>query len=110
MKFKSFSLYAIILIILGGLMSFLILSRPVESEISGLKNENQISAPRSSSVASISKGTILLLLAVGVIGALGIGRKKEDKLNNRQNNVIFQERDHQDLKEGRQKTEPGTGS
>lgn len=110
MKFKSVSLYAIILIVIGGLVGFLILSRPVESEISKLKNESQISAPRSSAAASISKGTILLLLAVGVIGALGIGRKKEDKQSNRQNNVIFQARGHQDLKEGRQKTEPGARS
>jgi len=44
--------------------------------ISGQSDHNEARTPESYEAASISKGTILFLLAVGVIGALGVSRKK----------------------------------
>ncbi len=86
MKIKSFSLFAIIGVIIIGLMILLIVQRPHESEISQLNDQNQISVPESYMAASISKGTILLLLAVGVIGVLGVGRKKKGTRRHDQKN------------------------
>ena len=40
--------------------------------------ENEVPVSKSYNAASISEGTILLLLAAGVIGALVISRKKKD--------------------------------
>lgn len=86
MKIKSFSLCAIIGVVITGLMILLIFSRPDESEISQLNKQNQISFPETYAAASISKGTILLLLAVGVIGVLGVSRKKKNSGSHAQNN------------------------
>ena len=44
--------------------------------ISVQRDHHEERAPESYKTASISKSTILLLLAVGVIGALGVSRKK----------------------------------
>ena len=46
-------------------------------------DRNQGRIPKSDAIASISKSTILLLLAVGVIGALGVSRKKKDSGSDR---------------------------
>ena len=97
MKIKSFSLCAIIGVIIIGLMILFILSRPDDSEVSQLINQNQLSVPESYAAASISKGTILLLLAVGVIGVLGVSRKKKDSGSHAQNNEIPQATGHHNL-------------
>ena len=39
--------------------------------------QEPINVPRTYTAASISKGTLLLLLAVGIIGALGVSRKRK---------------------------------
>ncbi len=99
MKIKSFSLFAIIGVIIIGLMILLIVQRPHESEISQLNNQNQISVPESYMAAPISKGTILLLLVAGVIGVLGVSRKKKDSGSHAQNNEIPQATGHHNLNE-----------
>ena len=86
MKIKSLLLCAITGIVITGLMLLLILSHPNDSETSQLNNQNQISVSESYTAASISKGTILVLLAVGVIGVLGVSRKKKDSESHAQNN------------------------
>ena len=75
MKIKTFALCAVISVVIIGLLTLIILLHTTESEISQLSNQNQISYPETYASTSISKGTILLLLAVGVIGVLGVARK-----------------------------------
>jgi preprotein translocase subunit SecG len=99
MKIKSFLLFAIIGVIIIELIILLIVQRPHESEISQLNNQNQISVPESYMAAPISKGTILLLLAAGVIGVLGVSRKKKDSGSQAQNNEIPQAAGHHNLNE-----------
>jgi hypothetical protein len=77
-KIKRFSWYALICIIISGLTVLLILPHPDDSEKSQLNIQDQKTTPKRGATASISKGTILLLLAVGVVGALGVSRKKKD--------------------------------
>ena len=43
---------------------------------SGQFDRNRDRTPESNEAAPIPKGTVLMLLAVGVIGALGVSRKK----------------------------------
>ena len=94
MKIKSFSLFVIIGVAITGLSILLILSRPYQSGIAQLTVPNQISVPENYVTASISKRTILLLLAVGVIGVLGVGRKKKDRGSNAQNKEITDAEKH----------------
>lgn len=68
----------LISVILAGLLALTFVSVHVAQKISQLDNQNQISATEGyAAAASISKGAILLLLAVGVIGFLGVSRKKK---------------------------------
>ena len=94
MKIKRFSLCAIIGLVITGLIILLILSRSDKSVIAHHNNPHQISVPGSYAAASFSKGTILLLLAVGVIGVLGVGRKKKDRGSNAQNKEITDAEKH----------------
>jgi hypothetical protein len=48
--------------------------------------------------ASISEGTILLLLAVGIIGVVGINRKKKGIDSITERNLKFKGSEHQQLK------------
>ena len=48
---------------------------------SGQFDRNRDRTPESNEVAPISKGTVLMLLAVGIIGALGVSRKKNGNGN-----------------------------
>jgi hypothetical protein len=72
MKIKNFIFFVFISAILSGLIGIVFISAHNYKEISMQIN------PNSYQPASISKGTILLLLAVGVIGVLGISRKKKN--------------------------------
>jgi hypothetical protein len=78
MKIKNFIFFVFISAILSGLIGIVFISAHNYKEISMQINQNQIHIPNSYQPASISKGTILLLLAVGVIGVLGISRKKKN--------------------------------
>ena len=103
MKNRTFSLYAIIGVIIGGLFVSIISSRFDSSEINLPNNQNPISVPKIYAAASISKGTILLLLAVGVIGVLGVSRKKKDRKNLSKNNEILHATNDHGLNEEKEK-------
>ncbi|MGD2185310.1 MAG: hypothetical protein PVI71_04240 [Desulfobacterales bacterium] len=49
-------------------------------------HQHQLQGPNKDRSASISKGTALILLAVGVIGALSVRRKKKNKSGPAQKN------------------------
>ena len=78
MKIKNFIFFVFICTILSGLIVIVFISAHNYKEISMQLSQNQIHIPNSYKAASTSKGTILLLLAVGVIGVLGISRKKKN--------------------------------
>jgi len=103
MKIKSLSLCAIIGILITGLIILIILSLPDKSDISQRNNQNQISISEIHAAASLSKGTILLLLAVGVIGALGISRTKKGIGSPAQRNTTGSASDYENVNEERQK-------
>lgn len=67
---------------------------------SGL-NETRAQNSQSYEAASISEGTILLLLAVGVIGALGVSRKKKGTGNRSHRNPTDRSLENPDMNEGR---------
>jgi len=96
MKIKRFSLYAVIGVFITGLTILLILSRSDQSVIAQHNDPHQIFVSGSYSTASISKGTILLLLAVGIIGVLGVSRKKKGSGSHIQNNEIHDVKKHCD--------------
>ena len=77
MKIKRLIFFVLTGIILSGLTAFLFISVLDKKETIRLLDQNQVKVPATHSAASISKRTILLLLAVGVIGALGVSRKRK---------------------------------
>jgi len=81
MKIKSLIFFALTSVILSGLTTIVLISVSDKEETTRLFDQNQVKVPGTHSDASISKGTILLLLAVGVIGVLGVSRKKKDFVN-----------------------------
>lgn len=79
MKMKNLAFIALFCVVISaiGILIFLEISdRPV---IQRHSHQHQIAGPISNRFNSISKGKILLLLAVAVIGAVCVRRKKEDK-------------------------------
>jgi hypothetical protein len=86
MKSKSFTFFALISIVLAGLLFYTVISVQDQSKVT--QNQNQISASEGYAAASIPKGTIILLLAVGVIGVLGISRKTKSKVDLSQHDEI----------------------
>jgi hypothetical protein len=81
MKIKSLIFLALTCITLSGLTTIVVISVLDKKEITRLFDQNQVKVPNTHRAASISKGTILLLLVVGVIGVLGVNRKKKDITN-----------------------------
>ena len=81
MKIKHLIFFALIGVIFSGLTSIGFNSVQDKDETIRLLDQNQVNLPESRTAASMSKGTILLLLAVGVIGILGVSRKKKDRGN-----------------------------
>lgn len=81
MKIRNFIFLAVIGVILSGLTSVVFISVLDKKETIRLFDQNLIKIPESYSAAAMSKGTIILLLAVGVIGVLGVSRKKKDIIN-----------------------------
>ena len=81
MKIKNLIFFALTSVILSGLTTIVFISVSDKEETTMLFDQNQVIIPDTHSAASISKGTILLLLAVGVIGFLGVNRKKKDIVN-----------------------------
>ena len=99
MKIKSLILFALTSVILSGLTTIVFISVLDKEETTRLFDQNQVEVPETYTAASISKGTILLLLAVGVIGVLGVSRKKEDIDNPAQENEMNRAPHNQDLNE-----------
>jgi hypothetical protein len=95
MKIKNLIFFLLISILLSGLVIAVFISIHDKKEISKQINQNQFQIPGSYNAASVSKGTILLLLAVGVIGILGISRKKRELGGPAQRNGTDREADHQ---------------
>ncbi len=103
MKIKNLIFFLLISILLSGLVIVVFISVHDKEEISKQINQNQFQVPESYNAASVSKGTILLLLAVGVIGVLGISRKKRELRSPARRNETNREPDHQHLNEDKQK-------
>ena len=99
MKIKSLILFALTSVILSGLTTIVFISVLDKEETTRLFDQNQVNVPDTHSAASTSKGTILFLLAVGVIGVLGVSRKKEDIDNPAQENEMNRAPHNQDLNE-----------
>ena len=99
MQIKPLSLCVIVSIVTIGVIIYLNLSSPDESKIFQFNNQNKISAQEKNSGTFISKGTLLLLLAVGIVGALGISRKKKGNENHAKKNDANRTPNHQRLNE-----------
>ena len=102
MKIKNLIFFLFIGILLSGLAIAVFITVHDKEEISKQINQNLFPVPESYNAASVSKGTILLLLAVGLIGVLGISRKKKEIGNPAQRNEADREPDHQNLNEDKQ--------
>ena len=99
MKIKNLIFFLLIGTLLSGLVTAGFISVHDKEEVSKQINQNQFQVPEGYNAASVSKGTILLLLAVGVIGVLGISRKKKELGNPAQRSEINREADHHNLNE-----------
>jgi ABC-type Fe3+ transport system permease subunit len=103
MKIKNLILFLFTSILLSGLVIAGFISARDKEAISTQINQNQFQVSESYNTASVSKGTILLLLAVGLIGFLGISRKKKELGSPAQRNETIKEPDHQNSNEDKQK-------
>jgi len=101
MKIKKFTYLLLLSVILSGLMAAGYVSTHDKKESSKLENQNQATASESYTAASISKGTILFLLAVGVIGFLGVSRKRKEGAGTAQENKTDRAPGSQDLNAGK---------
>jgi hypothetical protein len=77
MKTKVLIFLALISIILSGLTTIIFISVLSKDGASEFVDQKMVQVPETYTAASLSKGTILFLLAVGVIGALGVNRTKK---------------------------------
>ena len=102
MKIKNLIFFLFIGILLSGLAIAVFITVHDKEEISKQINQKLFPVPESYNAASVSKGTILLLLTVGLIGVLGISRKKKEVGNPAQRNEADREPDHQNLNEDKQ--------
>jgi hypothetical protein len=102
MKIKNLIFFLLIGTLLSGLVTAGFISVHDKEEVSEKIKQNQFPVPESYNAASVSKGTILLLLAVGVIGVLGISRKKRGLGSPAQRNGTNREPGHQNSNEDKQ--------
>ena len=77
MKIKNLIILVLTGVILSGLTIIVLTSVSDKRETTRLFDHDRVKVPDTHSAASISKGTVFLLLAVGVIGVLGVSRKKK---------------------------------
>jgi hypothetical protein len=103
MKINNLTFILLLGVIISGLMVAGYVSVQDKEEASRLGSHNQAQTSESYAAASISKGTILLLLAVGVIGALGVSRTKNNTRSPAQRNAIHRASDYENANEERQK-------
>ena len=98
MKIKNL-IFLLISILLSGLVIAGFISVHDKEEISMLINQSRLQVPENYNTASITKGGVLILLAVGVIGAFGIGRKRKELGNPAQRNETNREPNLQNMNE-----------
>jgi len=101
MKIKKLTYVLLLSVILSGLMAAGYVSTHDKKESSKLENQKQATASESYAAASISKGTILFLLAVGVIGFLGVSRKRKEGVGTAQENETDHKPGSQNLNAGK---------
>ena len=103
MKINNLTFILLLGLILSGLMVAGYVSVQDKEETSRLGSQNQAQTSENYAAASISRGTILLLLAMGVIGALGVSRTKNSTRSPAQRNAIHSASDYENANEERQK-------
>ena len=104
MKINNLTFILLIGVLLSGLMAAGYVSVRDEKETSRLGSQNQAQGTENYTAASISKGTILFLLAVGIIGVLGVSRKKRDIAGPDQQGRMNRSAEHQNMDAGRQES------
>ena len=103
MKIKKLIFFALTTVILSGLTTIVIISVFDKEETTRLFDQNQVKIPETYTAASISEGTILLLLAMGIIGVLGVNRKKKIAPGIVQNSEGARSAENQDFADHKQK-------
>ena len=106
MKIKTFMFIALISVILSGLTTIMFTSVFDKKENTGLIDQGQLQVPQTYTAASMSKGTILVLLAVGIVGALGVCRTSKGNGSPSQRNITDVASKYQKANENRQKLMP----
>ena len=108
MKIKPFIFVVLIGIILSGLATIMFMSVFDGKENTALANEDQLQVAQTYTAASMSKGTVLMLLAVGIVGALGVSRTRKGNGNGSaaHRNNANGATDYQKANENRQKLIP----
>ena len=91
MKINRFIFFLSFALILSGIIAGVFILGAEMNTSSGPIDQSLAPTAEGYASASISKGTILLLLAVGVIGALGVSRQKKDSGSNANRNATDQE-------------------
>ena len=99
MKINNLIFLALTSVILSGLTAIVFISVWDKEETTRLFDQNQVEVPETYTAASIPKGTILLLLAAGVIGVLGVSRKKKNIVKSAYKNEMKRAPDRQHLNE-----------
>ncbi len=103
MKITNFKLITLIGVLLTGLLILLLFHGDDRDPSSRLSHQDQIWVPDRYVTASLSEVTILLLLAVGVVGVLGISRIKKGIGSPAQRNATDSGSGDENVKKNRQK-------
>ena len=103
MKIKTFIFITLIGIILSGLSAIMLMPVFDKKENTGLIDQEPLQVPQTYTAASMSKGTILMLLAVGIVGALGVSRTKKNTKGPAQKNASQDAPNYGTLNEERRK-------
>jgi hypothetical protein len=106
MKINRLIIFSFVGVILSVLMTGVFILGGERRAVSEQIDQNSVQTNDSHAAASISKGTILLLLVVGVIGALGVSRQKKDSGNDSHRNPADQEDRPVNVNEDRKKLIP----
>ena len=99
MKINNLTFILLLGVILSGIVIAGYISTHKKEEIKRLGNQNEAPTSEIYTPGSISKETILLLLSVGVVGALGLNRKRKRTINSDQKNEPNMEAKHQNFNE-----------
>ena len=91
MKINRFIFFLFVGVILSGIIAGVLILGAEMNTISVPIDQSPGPTAEGYASASISKGTILLLLAMGVIGALGVSRQKKDSGSNANRNATDRE-------------------